>query len=199
VMFGEVVIVPYRDGPYLVRGAFALRDQAGAAIGRRRGTVALCRCGKSRTRPFCDGTHRAIGFAAPSHAEVERSGNGDDGCEPTGLVESVHRPRPRVLSALRGARADLQLVAETPSSAHAYLSLRAAESLLAAVHELVDGRELSSAASEPEDSWVEPCRCLIKGALDAIARAGETGADVAGLAARVAALSRLLRTEAGVA
>jgi CDGSH-type Zn-finger protein len=65
----EATIVPYRDGPYLVRGPFALRDQNGEAIEARRATVALCRCGKSRTRPFCDGTHQLIRFSAPSQQE----------------------------------------------------------------------------------------------------------------------------------
>jgi len=37
-----------------------------------RETVALCRCGKSRLRPFCDGTHKLVRFKAPSGAEVGR-------------------------------------------------------------------------------------------------------------------------------
>ncbi len=61
-------ITPYRDGPYLVRGEFELTDQEGRVIERRRGTVALCRCGASRTKPFCDGTHKAIRFEAPEGA-----------------------------------------------------------------------------------------------------------------------------------
>lgn len=61
-------VVPYRDGPYLVRGEFDLVDQDGNVIETRRGTIALCRCGASRTKPFCDGTHKAIGFKAPSDA-----------------------------------------------------------------------------------------------------------------------------------
>jgi CDGSH-type Zn-finger protein len=66
---GEMTVTPYRDGPYLLRGAFALRDQDGVEIANARRVVALCRCGKSRTRPFCDGTHKLIGFRAPSGAE----------------------------------------------------------------------------------------------------------------------------------
>jgi CDGSH-type Zn-finger protein len=65
----EVRITPYRDGPLLVRGPFRLTDQDGAEIAVGRETVALCRCGKSRIRPFCDGTHKVIRFAAPSGAE----------------------------------------------------------------------------------------------------------------------------------
>jgi CDGSH-type Zn-finger protein len=66
---GEVTITPYRDGPYLLRGPFVLRDQDGAEIPNARRVVALCRCGKSRTRPFCDGTHRLVDFHAPSGSE----------------------------------------------------------------------------------------------------------------------------------
>jgi CDGSH-type Zn-finger protein len=61
-----IVITPYRDGPLLVRGDVRLVDQDGNAIGRKRKAIALCRCGKSRTLPFCDGTHKLIGFRAPS-------------------------------------------------------------------------------------------------------------------------------------
>lgn len=65
-----VVIVPYQDGPYLVRGPVELRDQNGTPIPLNRATIALCRCGKSRTRPFCDGTHHLIKFRAPSTREA---------------------------------------------------------------------------------------------------------------------------------
>lgn len=68
----EVVITPYRDGPLLVRGPFKLQDQDGNAIEVGRKTVALCRCGKSRIRPFCDGTHALVRFRAPSDAESGR-------------------------------------------------------------------------------------------------------------------------------
>ena len=69
----DVTITPYRDGPLLVRGPFTLLDQDGNAIDARRETVALCRCGKSRQRPFCDGTHRLVRFSAPSGAEQGRA------------------------------------------------------------------------------------------------------------------------------
>jgi CDGSH-type Zn-finger protein len=59
-------ITPYRDGPLIVRGDFRLVDQDGAEIDPGRRTVALCRCGKSGIKPFCDGTHKRSGFAAPS-------------------------------------------------------------------------------------------------------------------------------------
>lgn len=64
-------VTPYRNGPYLVRGDFELTDQDGRVIDRRRGTVALCRCGGSQTKPFCDGTHKTIGFDAPSEPAAQ--------------------------------------------------------------------------------------------------------------------------------
>ena len=62
----DTVITPYRDGPLLVRGAFRLLDQDGNEIelGGRETTTALCRCGKSRLRPFCDGTHTRTRYRA---------------------------------------------------------------------------------------------------------------------------------------
>jgi CDGSH-type Zn-finger protein len=62
-------ITPYPDGPYLVRGDFVVTDQEGNELPLERRTIALCRCGKSRMRPFCDGTHKLIGFRAPSGPE----------------------------------------------------------------------------------------------------------------------------------
>lgn len=75
-------ITPYRDGPYLVRGPFHLVDQDGNEIEVKRRVVALCRCGRSQIRPFCDGTHKAIGFQAesgvPNPAPAEPLGGGTD-------------------------------------------------------------------------------------------------------------------------
>lgn len=65
----RATITPYPDGPYLIRGDFVVTDQEGNELQLERRTIALCRCGKSRIRPFCDGTHRLIGFEAPSGAE----------------------------------------------------------------------------------------------------------------------------------
>ena len=70
----RVTITPYRDGPLLVRGPIRLQDQDGVEIAVDRGTIALCRCGKSRLRPFCDGTHKLAHFQAPSGAERRKQG-----------------------------------------------------------------------------------------------------------------------------
>lgn len=57
---GVVVIACARNGPLLVRGPLTVVASDG---GTSRGTKgALCRCGVSSTRPFCDGSHREAGF-----------------------------------------------------------------------------------------------------------------------------------------
>ena len=71
----DPVITPYRDGPLLVRGPVRIQDQEGEEIRIEREVVALCRCGKSRLRPLCDGTHKLIQFRAPSGLE---NGRGSD-------------------------------------------------------------------------------------------------------------------------
>lgn len=67
------VVLAYRDGPVLVRGPVRLLDERGQEVEQRRTPIALCRCGKSRLRPFCDGTHKLIGFRSPG---VPGSGSG---------------------------------------------------------------------------------------------------------------------------
>jgi uncharacterized Fe-S cluster protein YjdI/CDGSH-type Zn-finger protein len=50
-----------RNGPLLVEGSCQLIDREGNEVARC-GPFALCRCGKSLKKPFCDGTHAKIGF-----------------------------------------------------------------------------------------------------------------------------------------
>ncbi len=67
----EVKITVRKDGPYLivVDGSLTIVDQEGNAIPHREGRpVALCRCGGSTTKPFCDGTHSKIGFEGATAA-----------------------------------------------------------------------------------------------------------------------------------
>jgi CDGSH-type Zn-finger protein/uncharacterized Fe-S cluster protein YjdI len=59
----ETSIEPQRDGPLFVRGRVRIVDEAGAIV-REDTRVALCRCGASGNKPFCDGTHREIGFTS---------------------------------------------------------------------------------------------------------------------------------------
>ena len=76
-------ITPYRDGPILIRGGFTLVDQDGNDIPTHQRTVALCRCGRSSRKPFCDGTHKAVGWRAPSGpGEGEDDEAGRNGARP---------------------------------------------------------------------------------------------------------------------
>jgi uncharacterized Fe-S cluster protein YjdI len=50
-----------KNGPLLVEGDCALIDSTGKEVARA-GHLALCRCGSSGNKPFCDGTHIKIGF-----------------------------------------------------------------------------------------------------------------------------------------
>jgi CDGSH-type Zn-finger protein len=71
------VKVTIRDnGPYRVEGEITLIDAEGNShdLSSRNGVVALCRCGASVKKPFCDGTHSRIGFAAAERAVAEAEG-----------------------------------------------------------------------------------------------------------------------------
>lgn len=67
----EVVITAYPDGPYLVRGAYKIVDANGNDIELTRRTVALCRCGRSSQKPWCDSSHKSFNFRDP--AKIGRS------------------------------------------------------------------------------------------------------------------------------
>jgi CDGSH-type Zn-finger protein len=56
------------NGPYLVKGPVLLLDAEGNEFRAERATIALCRCGGSANKPFCDGTHAKIGFRAAQKA-----------------------------------------------------------------------------------------------------------------------------------
>lgn len=61
----EVIIKARENGPLLVTGPFKLFDHLGNAFDLSgKESVALCRCGQSAKRPFCDGSHRGCGFIA---------------------------------------------------------------------------------------------------------------------------------------
>ena len=62
----EEVIVVCPDGPLLVRGDFDIVSTSGERLPRSRKTVALCRCGASAIKPYCDGSHKLIGFSTES-------------------------------------------------------------------------------------------------------------------------------------
>ncbi len=57
-------VEPRPNGPLFVRGHVRIVDPDGN-VTREDTRVALCRCGGSENKPFCDGTHRKIGFTTP--------------------------------------------------------------------------------------------------------------------------------------
>ncbi|WP_169581799.1 MULTISPECIES: CDGSH iron-sulfur domain-containing protein [Microbacterium] len=57
------------DGPLLVRGPIEIRGADGELLRPRRRTVALCRCGASGIKPWCDGTHKLTRFSTEAPAE----------------------------------------------------------------------------------------------------------------------------------
>jgi len=61
----EVTAMP--DGPLYMRGNFELKNHDGTVLPRRT-RVALCRCGQSKNKPFCDGSHRTCAFIAAERA-----------------------------------------------------------------------------------------------------------------------------------
>ena len=63
-----VTITARENGPYIVQGPVTITDVDGNAYPVERSTVALCRCGGSTTKPFCDGTHSKVGFEAAERA-----------------------------------------------------------------------------------------------------------------------------------
>lgn len=66
----SVKITIRNNGPYVVEGDFTLVDHEGNEVPLTK--RALCRCGGSTMKPFCDGTHSRIGFQG-ANAAVEKT------------------------------------------------------------------------------------------------------------------------------
>lgn len=58
---GKLTVTPRPDGPLMLAGNLELVSGTGRTLGRTQKT-ALCRCGHSNKKPYCDGTHSKIGF-----------------------------------------------------------------------------------------------------------------------------------------
>lgn len=67
----ETSIKVRESGPYLVRGPVTLTDVDGNVYEIEGDNIALCRCGGSSTKPFCDGSHRTNGFTAVERAKAQ--------------------------------------------------------------------------------------------------------------------------------
>lgn len=98
---GATVTV-YENGPLIVRGDFTVTAQNGDPIPAGRRTVALCRCGRSAVKPFCDGSHARTGFRAAGRAEgrrragAERADRGGRAQQPlVGVADSAPQTAPQ--------------------------------------------------------------------------------------------------------
>jgi CDGSH-type Zn-finger protein len=66
---GEITIKARANGPYKVEGPVRVIDADGNEFVLPPGdAIVLCRCGHSRTKPFCDASHRRVGFGADDSA-----------------------------------------------------------------------------------------------------------------------------------
>ncbi len=65
-------VIPTKDGPFLVKDLADLRDSCGEKIPAKE-VMMLCRCGGSKNKPFCDGTHSVNGFSgAKEDGRIQR-------------------------------------------------------------------------------------------------------------------------------
>jgi CDGSH-type Zn-finger protein len=66
----ELTIRCRENGPLVIEGSVKILDHQGNAfvVPTNKPTVALCRCGQSKNRPFCDGSHRTANFYAAETA-----------------------------------------------------------------------------------------------------------------------------------
>jgi CDGSH-type Zn-finger protein len=69
-------IEPRPNGPYLVNRITDCRNSKGEPI-RTEPTMYLCRCGGSSNKPFCDGTHKRIGFSGERLSDPSASKTDD--------------------------------------------------------------------------------------------------------------------------
>jgi CDGSH-type Zn-finger protein len=69
-MADPLIIRCRENGPYVVHGNVQITDHLGNVFTPPPGkdTIALCRCGQSKRRPFCDGSHKECNFQAAESA-----------------------------------------------------------------------------------------------------------------------------------
>lgn len=70
----DITIKVADNGPLIVTGSISMLDGEGNEYALERSRVALCRCGRSSNKPFCDGTHAKIGFTSRARVpETDRT------------------------------------------------------------------------------------------------------------------------------
>lgn len=81
--FNEIIVRP--DGPLICRGDFTLLSPEGEVLSTEE-ELYLCRCGASRKAPFCDGSHKRIGFRDDARFEDERGEEREDVAGPVTIT-----------------------------------------------------------------------------------------------------------------
>ena len=56
------VIICSKDGPMIVKGLEHFYDSDGTRL-QTKAAIGLCRCGASKNKPYCDGSHKYAGFS----------------------------------------------------------------------------------------------------------------------------------------
>jgi CDGSH-type Zn-finger protein len=74
-MADPILIRCRENGPLVVQGPLRIVDHLGNEFSLPVGkdTIALCRCGHSQNKPFCDGSHRSSGFQAAQTAQPKET------------------------------------------------------------------------------------------------------------------------------
>ncbi len=60
---GPVEVTPHKDGPLQVKGALEVQSGTGKSVARIKGAF-FCRCGQSANKPYCDNSHKRVGFVS---------------------------------------------------------------------------------------------------------------------------------------
>ncbi len=61
----EIILQTNKNAPLFVPGSLTFIDDEGNKSEMKDGSIFLCRCGGSKRKPFCDGSHKNNGFEGP--------------------------------------------------------------------------------------------------------------------------------------
>lgn len=64
----DVTITVRKNASYKIEGPIRVVDAEGNEFSLGEGPIYLCRCGHSENKPFCDGSHKRVGFQADTKA-----------------------------------------------------------------------------------------------------------------------------------
>ena len=70
----EVEMIVRKNGSTRVTGDVVIKDHEGRVITPPGNPFSLCRCGASKTKPFCDGSHKAIGWDDGAYVQSPPAG-----------------------------------------------------------------------------------------------------------------------------